>query len=82
MTDNMPLRDALLQVHRGFLMAAEAVGPVLARLVLPGEREKSIIPSVEELHAWQFYVTGHSLGGALATVFALYLSRKLHNMEE
>ena len=28
----------------------------------------------ESLHKWQVYVTGHSLGGALATLLALELS--------
>jgi putative lipase involved disintegration of autophagic bodies len=28
----------------------------------------------EFIHKWQIYVTGHSLGGALATLLALELS--------
>jgi len=57
------------QVHSGFLQAYDSVK---VRLM-------SIVSSIIKLHPdeqWTLFVTGHSLGGALATLFAADMSRK------
>ncbi|KAK8623658.1 hypothetical protein V6N13_065023 [Hibiscus sabdariffa] len=61
-----------VQVHSGFLSAYDSVRIRIISLI------KASIGYTEELteppHRWQVYVTGHSLGGALATLLALELS--------
>ncbi|KAH9307385.1 hypothetical protein KI387_035296, partial [Taxus chinensis] len=61
-----------IQVHSGFLSAYDSVRNRLLSFIktsigfMEGEKEKTSV--------WHIYVTGHSLGGALATLLALELS--------
>ncbi|XVE81501.1 hypothetical protein DITRI_Ditri15bG0069600 [Diplodiscus trichospermus] len=61
-----------VQVHSGFLSAYDSVRIRIISLI------KASIGYIDEIaetqHRWQVYVTGHSLGGALATLLALELS--------
>eukprot|EP01018_Ginkgo_biloba_P019851 Gb_29405 [translate_table: standard] len=61
-----------VQVHSGFLSAYDSVRNRLLSFIkssicfVEGEKDK--------MSTWHIYVTGHSLGGALATLLALELS--------
>jgi nuclear pore complex protein Nup85 len=56
-----------VHVHKGFMHAYSSVRPVLLQLL--GKM-------VADGKLWRVYVTGHSLGGALATLCALDLSSR------
>ncbi|KAL1548315.1 hypothetical protein AAHA92_16561 [Salvia divinorum] len=62
-----------VQVHSGFLSAYDSVRTRLITLIkqATGHRDDD---STELLPTWHIYVTGHSLGGALATLLALELA--------
>ncbi|XP_022722826.1 uncharacterized protein LOC111279985 isoform X2 [Durio zibethinus] len=64
--------DFKQEVHSGFLGAYDSVRIRIISLI------KASIGYIDEItepvHRWQVYVTGHSLGGALATLLALELS--------
>ncbi|KAM7462315.1 hypothetical protein LguiA_030436 [Lonicera macranthoides] len=61
-----------VQVHSGFLSAYDSVRSRMISLIklAVGYTDDSAQP----LSKWHIYVTGHSLGGALATLLALELS--------
>lgn len=61
-----------VQVHSGFLSAYDSVRMRIISLIklLIGYMEDA----AQSLHKWNVYVTGHSLGGALATLLALELA--------
>ncbi|XVF65001.1 hypothetical protein PTKIN_Ptkin09bG0211600 [Pterospermum kingtungense] len=61
-----------VQVHSGFLSAYDSVRIRIISLIKASIGYMDEI--TEPLHRWQVYVTGHSLGGALATLLALELS--------
>lgn len=61
-----------VQVHSGFLNAYDSVRSRIIRLIKQVVAYTDEGPQPED--KWQVYVTGHSLGGALATLLALELS--------
>ncbi|KAA8527840.1 hypothetical protein F0562_035291 [Nyssa sinensis] len=61
-----------VQVHSGFLSAYDSVRTRIISLIKLAVGY--IDDPAEPLHKWHVYVTGHSLGGALATLLALELS--------
>ncbi|KAI3469889.1 hypothetical protein Pfo_026552 [Paulownia fortunei] len=61
-----------VQVHSGFLSAYDSVRTRLISLIKQAIGHRG--DSLELLPKWHIYVTGHSLGGALATLLALELS--------
>ncbi|KAI8537784.1 hypothetical protein RHMOL_Rhmol09G0051600 [Rhododendron molle] len=61
-----------VQVHSGFLSAYDSVRTRILSLIKLAVAY--IDDGVKPLNKWHIYVTGHSLGGALATLLALELS--------
>ncbi|XP_042517120.1 uncharacterized protein LOC122091317 isoform X2 [Macadamia integrifolia] len=59
------------QVHSGFLSAYDSVRTRIMSLV---KLAIGFVDGAEVVNKWHIYVTGHSLGGALATLLALELS--------
>ncbi|KAL0349073.1 UNVERIFIED_CONTAM: Lipase [Sesamum angustifolium] len=64
-----------VQVHSGFLSAYDSVRTRLISLIKQAIGHRG--DSSDLLPKWHIYVTGHSLGGALATLLALELSSSL-----
>lgn len=64
----MTALDATVKVHAGFLRAADALVPALIQALLPAGADKSALKPI--------FITGHSLGGALATLAAFALARE------
>ncbi|GFP96184.1 probable feruloyl esterase a [Phtheirospermum japonicum] len=62
-----------VQVHSGFLSAYDSVRTRLISLIKQAIDHRDD-DSLEQRPKWHIYVTGHSLGGALATLLALELS--------
>jgi nuclear pore complex protein Nup85 len=60
--------DKELMVHSGFLTAYDSVKVKVLRLV------DQLTADASEDRPWDVYVTGHSLGGALATLCAYDLA--------
>ena len=60
--------DANVKVHAGFLKAADALVPQLIQALLPAGADKAALRPI--------YITGHSLGGALAALAAFALARE------
>lgn len=60
-----------VQVHSGFLNAYESVRNRIISLI---KLSIDYSDDVESMEKWHVYITGHSLGGALATLLALELS--------
>ncbi|GAB2210997.1 hypothetical protein Droror1_Dr00016287 [Drosera rotundifolia] len=61
-----------VQVHSGFLTAYDSVRTKILHLIQQAVGYRG--DATETLSKWNVYVTGHSLGGALATLLALELS--------
>ncbi|VFQ59422.1 unnamed protein product, partial [Cuscuta campestris] len=59
-------------VHSGFLSAYDSVRTKLISLIK--QAVGYVDDDLEPTPKWHVYVTGHSLGGALATLLALELS--------
>ena len=57
-----------VMVHDGFLQAADALLPRIIHALLPAGADKSKLKPI--------HITGHSLGGALASLVALFLQRE------
>lgn len=57
-----------VRVHAGFLAAAERLLPLLLAELLPPSLAKEAVPPLR--------ITGHSLGGAVASLVALFLQRE------
>jgi len=55
-------------VHSGFLSAYDSIKVKVLNLV------DTLTADASEEHPWQIFVTGHSLGGALATLCAYDLA--------
>ena len=66
-TMNLFANNSEVMVHNGFLTAYQSVRNVIFSQI------KGIV-TADENH-WSIYVTGHSLGGALATLFAYECSK-------
>ncbi|XP_047337147.1 uncharacterized protein LOC124940659 isoform X2 [Impatiens glandulifera] len=62
-----------VQVHSGFLSAYDSVRMRILSLIKMAVGFKDD-DNDEQIHKWTVYVTGHSLGGALATLLALELA--------
>ncbi|XP_043696882.1 uncharacterized protein LOC122647586 isoform X2 [Telopea speciosissima] len=60
-----------VQVHSGFLSAYDSVRTRIMSLI---KMAIGFVDGAEVVNKWHIYVTGHSLGGALATLLALELS--------
>lgn len=74
--ENHPVMESAL-IHRGFLQSFRSVSvavlQMLRGLLLEGNSNKDLKP-------WTLYVTGHSLGGALATLLGAELGRVREGM--
>ncbi|KAG9137502.1 hypothetical protein Leryth_016797 [Lithospermum erythrorhizon] len=63
-----------VQVHSGFLSAYDSVRTRLILLIKQAVGYMDRDDDMDPLCKWHVYVTGHSLGGALATLLALELT--------
>ncbi|KAD4384133.1 hypothetical protein E3N88_24301 [Mikania micrantha] len=61
-----------VQVHSGFLGAYDSVRTRIISIIKAAINNKD--DDADQVSKWHVYVTGHSLGGALATLLALELS--------
>ena len=63
------------RVHRGFMQAFTAIWPLVQKTV--EDTHRSLVASAPQGVRIDVFCTGHSLGGALATLCALFLSWRI-----
>ena len=65
--------NSKIEIHSGFLAAADSILPKIINALLPAGADKSKVKPL--------ILTGHSLGGALAPICAYFLQREGFNVE-
>ncbi|XP_024521809.1 uncharacterized protein LOC9643578 [Selaginella moellendorffii] len=69
--------DDEIMVHSGFLTAYDSVRHRLLSIIKASITSRNDEAGDAELSKWHIYITGHSLGGALATLLAMDLSKTM-----